>query len=407
MLKSTAFWIVIIASLLTIFCGPLTPAQPSGKPKAQGQSSEAVRQNRQTIPVQIPHLIFVSVKVKNSEPLRFILDSASTWSFLDSGLATTLGLKTEGQRSLEGAGENSFNVQFAHDIPLDISGVRLDIKDLAITSLSNKPYKGLLGADLFKQFVVEIDYQKQVVNLFEPRNFKYVGSGEILPLKLRDNIPEITASITTTAHPTTIKALLDVDTGASQTILLARPFVEANQLLASTTGMLRIGAGGLGGGSSYLLGRTKSFKLGRYIFKDWLAGFWQDQRGAGAATDRDGVLGNGVLKRFKVIFDYSRQRLILEPNDLINVPFDYDWCGFNIVADGKNFRIDRVLPGTQAQDGGLQTGDLILSVDGKLLSTLKLAELRRLFKQDGREHLLKIKRNVRLMQLKLKTLAIR
>jgi hypothetical protein len=63
--------------------------------------------------------------------------------------------------------------------------------------------------------------------------------------------------------------------------------------------MLRMSTGGLGGATSYLLGRTRLFKLGRFVFEDWIGGFWQDQHSAGAAIDRDGVLGNGVLKRLE------------------------------------------------------------------------------------------------------------
>lgn len=75
------------------------------------------------------------------------------------------------------------------------------------------------------------------------------------------------------------------------------------------------------------------------------------------------------------------------------MPFDYDWCGFNVIADGNDFKIDRVLRGTSASDAALQVGDLILAVDGTSVSELKLAQLRRLFKQDGRERVLSLRRH--------------
>jgi hypothetical protein len=324
---------------------------------------------------------------------------------LDAGQAVALGLKTEGKRSIESAGENRLDITFAKDVSLDIAGVKLVVGILAVTSITGKPYVGLIGADLFNKFVVEIDYDQQAVSLYDPRSFKYAGSGESVRLELRDNIPFVTASIATNSHDAT-RARLDIDTGAAQPLLLTKSFVESNKLLESTKGMLRIGSSGLGGKSSYLIGRARSVKLGRFVFDDWLTGFWQDQTGAGASETRDGVIGNGLLKRFKVILDYLRKRMILEPAALFDVPFDYDWCGFNVVADGKEFRIDKVLRGTSASDAGLKVGDVILAVDGKSASELRLNELRRMFKQDGRERVLSVRRDKGVVEIRLSMIQI-
>jgi hypothetical protein len=42
-----------------------------------------------------------------------------------------------------------------------------------------------------------------------------------------------------------------------------------------------------------------------------------------ASPDVDGD-GNGLLRRFRVTLDYRRQRMILEPGALVDVPYDYD-----------------------------------------------------------------------------------
>jgi len=407
MFRSRWFQSLVSASvgILSAIYVPAGRAQHTQKRHPPGQSTPAARQSPKRIGVEIPHLIFVSVRVNNSEPLRFILDSASTWTMLDAGQAAALGLKTEGRRTIEGAGENALEITFAKDVSVDMAGVKLIVENLAVTPINSKPYVGLIGSDLFKKFVVEIDYERQAVSLFDPRGFKYVGPGESIPFELRDDIPFVPVSIATGTHDP-IDARLDVDTGAAQTILLTRSFIESNKMLESTRGMLRIGSSSLGGKSSYLIGRARSVKVGRFVFEDWLTGFWQDQRGAGASDSRDGIVGNGLLKRFKVIFDYSRKRMILEPTGLLGVPFDYDWCGFNIVADGKDFKIEKVLRGTSASDAGLQAGDVILAVDGKPSSELKLNQLRGLFKQDGRERLLNIKRDKDVVVIKLPTIQI-
>src|SRR2546423_13611009 len=98
---------LLIAAGVVIACPGHIPRGHSRK--ALPQSTSAVRQNPRRISVEIPPLIFMSVRVGNSEPLRFILDSASTWTILDAGQAAALGLKTEGRRTVYGVGENALD----------------------------------------------------------------------------------------------------------------------------------------------------------------------------------------------------------------------------------------------------------------------------------------------------------
>jgi len=44
-------------------------------------------------------------------------------------------------------------------------------------------------------------------------------------------------------------------------------------------------------------------------------GFSQDRKGAFASSVINGVIGGEFLRSFKVIFDYSHQQIILEPNE--------------------------------------------------------------------------------------------
>jgi hypothetical protein len=53
------------------------------------------------------------------------------------------------------------------------------------------------------------------------------------------------------------------------------------------------------------------------MFHDLAVELSRDKTGLFASSDFDGILGGEMLRRFKVIFDYSRQRVILEPNPQI------------------------------------------------------------------------------------------
>src|SRR5260370_34758466 len=55
---------------------------------------------------------------------------------------------------------------------------------------------GFLGANVFRNYVVEIDYANQVLRLHDPAAYSYSGSGQRLPLQfISDDIPTVRAEL--------------------------------------------------------------------------------------------------------------------------------------------------------------------------------------------------------------------
>jgi hypothetical protein len=193
------------------------------------------------------------------------------------------------------------------DAVLEMSGVRAPLKELAVMPIrfGHAPQLvGIIGSDLFKRFVVEVDYAAEAIELFEPEGYSYVGRGEILPMELIEEIPHVVVQIST-GNVNSLPAKLLVDTGAAQTLTLDAPFVEKHKLLETTEGTVQIRAGGLGGGGLMRKVRTKTVKVGNVTFDGPLIYFTPNRR---SGDWRDGVLGNGLLDRFKLIVDYARKR---------------------------------------------------------------------------------------------------
>jgi hypothetical protein len=256
---------------------------------------------------------------------------------------------------------------------------------------------GIVGSEVFKRYVVELDYQAKTMNLFEPHTYKYTGRGEILPIKMLGEYPHITVNISR-GNIDSVEAELGVDTGASQTVMLNGPFIEKTKLLETTEGTIKLSAGGLGGGNIIRRGRAKSVKVGSVTFDNSLIDF-----STGKGADHDGVIGNGFLNRFKMITDYFRKRIILEPAEKIGVPTDFDFFKFDIVSDGKNFKVSEVLQAAAAGLAGLKSGDTLIAVDGQSVANMSLTEIKRLFIWDGRDRVLSVKRGEETLDIKIKT----
>lgn len=353
-------------------------------------------------------LIFLQARVNGSEPMWFVLDSASTFSFLDAGKAEALGIKAENRDSITGSGGGSIEIAFGKGASLDISGVKLTDQTFAITQWRNKYDRnvvGMIGAPFFKQFVVEIDYQAKNLTLHNPQTYTYTGKGSSLPLEFSEEIPAVRVGMTFRTGSSSA-AKLDVDTGAGQTIILNTAFVESHKLLSSTEGMLKFEAGSLAGKVSYFTGRSKTVTLGGFALESVLTNF-SGQGGMKVRAGIDGVIGNWLLKRFRVILDCSHRRMILEPSDLFPVATDFEMTGLSLVREGAQFKIDHVFRGSLAEGAGLHAGDVLVAIDNRSASQMNLIQLRQMFKQDGSKLALTIKRGAETLWVTLHMLEIR
>lgn len=93
-----------------------------------------------------------------------------------------------------------------------------------------------------------------------------------------------------------------------------------------------------------------------------------------------------MLRRFRVVFDYARRRLILEPGPGLLDRDENDMSGMSLVADGpdlKRVRVFSIAPNTPAARSKLKEGDLILTVDGRAIEQWNLDHLAKRFKQEG------------------------
>jgi C-terminal processing protease CtpA/Prc len=109
-----------------------------------------------------------------------------------------------------------------------------------------------------------------------------------------------------------------------------------------------------------------------------------------------------ILRRFKVIVDYSRRRMILEPTAHFAEPYEIDMSGIELVADGDDLLIDDVDENSSAAEAGVQGGDILLAINGRPAVEFSLDQIHTMFMQDGKEYLLSLKRNAKVLQIRLK-----
>jgi C-terminal processing protease CtpA/Prc len=137
-----------------------------------------------------------------------------------------------------------------------------------------------------------------------------------------------------------------------------------------------------------------------------ITAFSQAAKGSAADRSYDGAIGGEILRRFKLIFDYSRRQLVLEPNGSISDPFEADMSGLSLSAHGDGFqtvRCDNVDPGSPAAEAGIVPGDILQAIDGQPVVGAMLPRLHELLRVDGKTYALQIQRGDQRLEVRLTT----
>ena len=349
------------------------------------------------------NLIFLDVGVNGAGPLSFNLDSGLETSVLDSAQAQGLGLELRERQQVPVPG-GSVELAVADGVRFGIEGLALPPRRVTTLPLTifapvlGRPIHGTLGHDLFSTYVVEIDYAAERLRLYAPDSYVYRGSGEILPLTIEDNQPFVAAEIIQPGRAP-IPAKIKIDTGSADALGLNGSFVQATGLIPQTQRSVPSPGVALGGITENFVARLGALRLGRFTLPNIVAGYSRDLRRGGDA----GTMGGEVLRRFRVIFDYARRRLILEPNQHLDEPFRYDSSGLFLVTEAQNsaaLKILRVGPDTPAAEAGLREGDVITAIDGAAPPSLE--RVREMLSRPGERRRLRVRAGTASQEISLR-----
>ena len=353
--------------------------------------------------------IVLRVRVNNSAPLKFMFDTGAGISLLSARKAVDLKLKQVDKVKATGVG-GSLEGSLANGVSLSMSGVTVHNQRLALLALDvpfceGKDMVGIIGYDFIKEFVVEINYETRTLSLFAPSHYQYKAHGAVFPLIMKGT-PRIHARIALPGKPA-IEGLFEIDTGSDGVLTINSPFVNRQKLVSALTAQVANIERGLGGESKRVDARLGHIQLGPFKINAPIVGLSIDTVGSMAAEDNDGPIGNEIMRRFKVTIDYSRQRLMLEPNSHLSEPFESDMSGISIDAQGKDcriFKVEDVTEKSPAADAGILNGDEIVAIDGKPANQFTSSRIEKLLMQDGAVRSLTLRRDgkIRLATIKLR-----
>ena len=107
-----------------------------------------------------------------------------------------------------------------------------------------------------------------------------------------------------------------------------------------------------------------------------------------------GIVGNEILHRFNIVYDYKHHKMWWEENSKYEGPFFVNASGILLQLDKSldKLLIHQIYDNSPAEKAGLMVDDEILEIGGKSAKELGLVGVRDLLAKSGETVTIKIKR---------------
>ncbi len=307
------------------------------------------------------------------DSLNFVFDTGSGGISLDSTTAANLKLPlTKSEKTIRGiAGIR--NVEFAQNHQLHFKGLHADGLDFHIndyellTSVYGVKIDGIIGYSFIRRYVIKIDYDFNVVEIYTPGNYRYPRGGQLL----RPSFTTLPRQIARIEDARAIYNRFIFDTGAGLCFLLSRDFIDDSSLFKTNKKFYPTQVEGLGGKKQMELTVVKSVKIGAFKFRKVPVYVFDDTYNVTSYPLLGGLIGNELLRRFNVILNYPQQSIHIKPNSHFNEQFDYSYTGLGIYLIDGEIRVIDVIQGSPGDKAGFKSGDIIFSVESNVTKNIQ------------------------------------
>lgn len=370
----------------------------------------------------INNLIVIPVEV-NGKNLSFLLDTGIEKTVIfNVHLSDSLKLNNIEKIQLRGLGEgepiealrSKGNLVRIKDI-INVSHVIYKITDnlFDLSSKMGVNIHGIIGGDLFKDFVIRVNYASKKLTFYTPDSYNYSKCDNCLtlPLEFIKQKPFLNAVVENHLGDSFEVKLL-IDSGAGDALWLFEN-THPNILVSERYFDDYLGKG-LSGSIFGKRSVISKLQIGNFVFKEAAVSYPDSTSIITIHKDlaRNGTLGAEILKRFHVIFDYANNSITLKKNGLyFNAPFYYNKSGIELVYNGEmlvqeaqsrfkdyeldptkkslltevmyvynlayrpRYEISYIREKSPAHFAGLLAGDILLEINGKRAYEKELQEI--------------------------------
>jgi len=389
--------------------------------------------NKIVIPFELlNNSIIVKPKVNNIQ-LNLILDTGSGYNILFAfPEKDSIAFNNTSKVKITGPGmKEPIDAYISKNNKIEfksLSSKKLDVilmleDEYSFTTSMGIPIHGILGSDFFMDNLVEIQYDTKRIIVYRKETKRYLNkivNYKQLPFILKEKKPFIPVTINIEDKKIENLQLL-IDTGLSDGLWI----FEKELNLKNKKHINDFLGAGIGGDVYGKRVRFKNINFSDYEFQEPIISMPDTISflKKNILNNRDGSLGGEILKRFNVVFNYSKQIMYLEKNNNFNNKFYYNMAGFDIRHHGVevvkekiqsdtptslknltdlvysdpdvNFKyvlkpgieISYIRLNSVADKAGLEVNDRIITINGRNAVNYKLPEISEILQKNADETL--------------------
>ena len=320
-------------------------------------------------------VILVSAGVNNyADSLNFILDTGSGGISLDSATVDELGIPViPSDKTIKGIG-GVRKVSFLNNATLRLPGLAVEnlnfhVNDYEIlTSVYGIRIDGIIGYSFFSRYIININYDLLQINVFSKGEYKYPAGGFML-FPMFTGLPMQTLQFTDSRK---FVQRFYLDTGAGLNFLLSENYLNDSAVLKKKRKPPVVTqAEGVGGKMSMRLTTIKELKVGPYRFRRVPTFLFKDEYNVINYPFVGGLLGNDILRRFNITFNYAKQQVHIVPNLHFKDEFDYAYSGLSIYYIDDKIVVDDVVPSSPADKAGFKKEDIVVAINGNASNNIQ------------------------------------
>lgn len=354
-----------------------------------------------TIPFELHgEHIFIKLSINQSEPLDFIFDTGASATVLSQRKAQRLKLNMSGFTHVR-TGKGPSIAYFSRNNTLKISEVVIDkirVTQLPLNHLERvmeRNVDGIIGHDLLDNFVVLVNYDNYSLHVYDVRTFQPPNYFSSHKIELISGRPYIDAALTL-ANGEMLEGRFQIDNGSGSSITVYSPFVDEHNLsskVGETNLIYTMSFSGIT--DKNYAGRLERLDVGNYQLTNIPIRLNRSLYQKRAFKDGIGHIGNEVLKRFNIAFDYSRGISYWYPNRSFIEEFKAAYSGLVVKSDQQDARllVKHVFEDSPAFHAGLAKDDEIVMINNIKTEGRTSHEVNDLLNKNSRDIEIVIRRN--------------
>lgn len=310
-------------------------------------------------------------QVKDS--FNFILDTGSGGISLDSTTCSIYDIAIRpSDTTISGIGGRR-KVSFAFNKTLHFPGLTVDSLSFhvnnyeVLTSVYGEKIDGIMGYSFLKRYIVKIDFDSMMIEVYEPGIMKYPSRGHIL----KPSFTSIPLQVLQIKDRRKLLHNFYFDTGAGLCFLMSERYAADSGVLKKKRKPKLTQAEGMVGRLQMRLTVIKELKLGPYRFRNVPTYLYKDDYNILSYPFSGGLLGNELLRRFNMTLNYGQREIHLLPNSHFNENFDYAYTGLGMYFLDGRIMVEDVIPGSPADKAGIKVGDVIIAVANNISNNIQ------------------------------------